>query len=337
MPEIRKRLRFSEMEKCVMTVLITGGAGLIGSDLARSYLKREQRVVIFDIGVNSALEKENPKNLLQVKGDVSNWPEVLNVVKDNAVDTIFHLAARLTVASESNAWSCVNVNAGGTFNVLEAARFFGVKKLLFTSSIGSYGVTADTVVTEETIQRPTNIYGVTKVFSELLGMYYCKKFGLDFRGLRFPQIMGPGVVAEGIGQYNPLLIEAAIMGKPFEAWVPEDTIMPMIYIKDAVKSLEMLADAPETQLKSRIYGVGQIMPAPTANELVQEVKKYYPDAQVTFRPTPDAMKILANIPRYITGDCAEAEWGWKPSYSLELMVRDFIEEFKKQSLSKKSN
>ncbi len=320
-----------------MTILITGGAGLIGSELARTYLSRDQRVVIFDIGMNSVLARENPKNLLQVKGDVSNWPEVLNVVKDNEVDTIFHLAARLTVASESNAWSCVNVNAGGTFNVLEAARLFGVRQLIFTSSIGSYGVTADTVVTEDTIQRPTNIYGVTKVFSELLGMYYYKKFGLDFRGLRFPQIMGPGVVSEGIGQYNPLLIEAAILGKPFEAWVPEDTIMPMIYIKDAVRSLETLADGPEVQLRSRMYGVGQIMPAPTANELLQEVKKYYPDAQVTFRPTPTAMKILETIPRYITGDCAAAEWGWKPSYSLELMVSDFIEEFKKQLLSKQSD
>lgn len=317
-----------------MTVLITGGAGLIGSYLARSYLARNHKVVIFDISLNPILEKENHKNLIQVKGDVSNWPEVLNVIKDNSVETIFHLAARLTVASESNAWSCVNVNAGGTFNVLEASRLFNVKKFIFTSSIGSYGVTADTVVTEETIQRPSNIYGVTKVYSELLGMYYCKKFGLDFRGLRFPQIMGPGVVSEGIGQYNPLLIEAAIEGRPFEAWVPADTIMPMIYIKDAVRSLEMLAEAPEDRMKTRIYGVGQILPAPTAIELVDEVRKHYPGIDISFNPTPAAMKILQSIPRYIKGDRAQSEWGWKPEYSLELMVSDFIDEFKKLSETK---
>jgi threonine 3-dehydrogenase len=315
-----------------MTVLITGGAGLIGSDLARTFLKRGMKVIIFDVVTNGGLKEEDPEKLVQVKGDVSNWPEVLNVVKDNKVETIFHLAARLTVASEANAWACVNVNAVGTFNVLEAARLFGVRKFLFTSSIGSYGVSADTIVTEDTIQRPTNIYGVTKVFGELLGMYYCKKFGLDFRGLRFPQIVGPGVVAEGIGQYNPQLIEAAILGKPFEAWVPEDTVMPMIYLKDAIKSLVMLHDTEQDLLKTRIYGVGQIMPAPTAKELLQEVKRYYPKAQITFRPTPAAMSILENIPRYIEGDRAEEEWGWKPSYSLEEMVGDFIKEFQKQSV-----
>lgn len=316
-----------------MAVLITGGAGLIGSELARTFLKRGEKVVIFDIVVNDALEKEKPERLVQVKGDVSNWPEVLNVVKDYGVGTVFHLAARLTIPSEANAWASVNVNAIGTYNVLEAARIFGVKKFLFTSSIGSYGVTADTVVSEETIQRPTNIYGVTKVFGELLGLYYCKKFGLDFRGLRFPQIVGPGVSSEGIGQYNPQMIEAAVCGKPFEAWVPEDTVMPMIYIRDAINSLVMLHDASEEQLQTRIYGVGQIMPAPTAKELVQEVKKHYPDSQITFHPTQDAMRILEHIPQYIRGDRAEAEWGWKPSYSLEGMVSHFIEEFKKQSAS----
>jgi threonine 3-dehydrogenase len=313
-----------------MPVLITGGAGLIGSDLARTFLSRGVKVVILDISTNKTLQNEIPENLVQIKGDVSNWPEVLETVKKHEIDTIFHLAARLTVASESNPWACVNVNAVGTFNVLEAARLFGVRKFLFTSSIGSYGVTADTVVTEDTIQRPTNIYGVTKVFGELLGQYYCKKFGLDFRGLRFPQIVGPGVVADGIGQYNPKLIEAAILGRPFEAWVPEDTIMPMIYIKDAIDSLLMLHDAQEDRLITRIYGTGQILPAPTAKELVQEVKKHYPHANITFNPTPAAMSILENIPRFIEGDRALKEWGWKPKYSLENMVADFIDEARKQ-------
>ncbi len=312
-----------------MAILITGGAGLIGSEVARAFLKRGEKVIIFDVFVNDSLDKEKLGDLTQIKGDVSNWPEVLNAVKDHNVHTIFHLAAMLTVASEANPWACFNVNGLGTFHALEAARIFGVKKVIFISSIGSYGVTADTVVTEETIQRPTNIYGITKVFGELLGMYYMRKFGIDFRCVRFPQIVGPGAVSEGIGQYCPRMIEAAVLGQPFEAWVPEDTVMPMLYIKDAARSLVMLHDAPEEQLQTRIYGVGQIAPPPTARELADEVKRHYPGAKITFRPEPDAMVILKNIPRQIRGEVAEAEWGWKPSYLLGDMVADFIEEVKK--------
>jgi threonine 3-dehydrogenase len=312
-----------------VAILITGGAGLIGSELARAFLKRGEKVIIFDVFVNDSLGKEKLGDLIQIKRDVSNWPEVLNAVKDHNVHTIFHLAAMLTVASEANPWACFNVNGLGTFHVLEAARLFGVKKVIFISSIGSYGVTADTVVTEETIQRPTNIYGITKVFGELLGMYYLRKFGMDFRCLRFPQIVGPGAVSEGIGQYCPRMIEAAVLGKPFEAWVPEDTVMPMLYIKDAARSLIMLHDAPEEWVQTRIYGVGQITPPPTARELADEVKKHYPGAQISFRPEPNAMVILKNIPRQIRGEVAEAEWGWKLSYSLGEMVADFIEEVKK--------
>jgi threonine 3-dehydrogenase len=311
-----------------MAILITGGAGFTGSELARTFIKRGEEVVIFDVYVNESLDQERSDNVLQIKGDVSNWPQVLNVVKDHSVHAIFHLAAILTVPSEANPWACLKVNALGTFHILEAARLFGVKKVVFTSSIGSYGVTSDTVVTEETIQRPTNIYGVTKVFGELLGLYYFHKFGIDFRGLRFPQVVGPGVISEGIGQYNPKLIEAAVSGEPFEAWVPEDTVMPIMYIKDAVKSLVMLYDAPEERIQTRIYGVGQITPPPTARDLADEVKKHYPGAQISFRPDPNAMVILRNIPSYIRGDCAEKEWGWKPSYSLEQTVTDFIRELK---------
>jgi threonine 3-dehydrogenase len=312
-----------------MAVLITGGGGFTGAYLTKELLNRGEKVVVFDLFLNESFKKITSENFVFVKGDVSNWPVVLNVVKDNKIDAIFHLAAILSVPSEANPWASVNINALGTFYVLEAARLFQVKKVLFTSSIGSYGVSHDTIVTEETVQRPIIMYGVTKVFGELLGLYYSRKFGIDFRGVRFPQLIGPGVASAGIAQYNPLLIEAAIKGEPFNVWAPEDTVMPMMYIKDAVRSLIMLYDAPEEKLFTRMYNVGQIMPPSTAKELVDVVKRYFPEAKITFKPDPDAINILKTIPRIIKGDKAEKEWGWYFSYSLEDMVRDFIEEFNK--------
>lgn len=312
-----------------MAILITGGGGFTGSRLADVFRKRGEQVVIFDIAFDESLKNVKSENLILVKGDIGIWPEVMNVVKSHRVETIFHLAAMLTVPSEANPWASINVNAFGTFYVLEAARLFKVKKVLFTSSIGAYGVSRETVVTNETVQRPINIYGISKVFGELLGLYYHRKFGIDFRGVRLPSLIGPGVRTPGVGQYNPLVIEAAIKGEPFEIWAPEDTVMPLMYIKDAVRSLVMLYDAPEDKIVARMYNAGQITPPPTSRDLVDAIKRFYPDARITFNPDPSVMDILKTIPRVIRSDEAEAEWGWTTSYSLDAMVEDFIEEYKK--------
>ncbi len=311
-----------------MAILITGGAGFIGAQLAREFLKRGEEIVIFDKVIPDSLFASE-KKVTKINGDITNWPEVLNAVQQHRVETVFHLAAILSAVSEANPWASVNINALGTFYVLEAARLFQVKKVLYTSSMGTYTVTQDTIVTEETRQRPTLIYGVTKVFSELLGLYYHRKFGIDFRGIRFPQLIGPNVKTFGFGQYHPWLIEAAIKGEPFDVWTSEDTILPLLYIKDAIRSLILLHDADQRKIITRVYNLGQIMPPPTARDLVQVVKRYYPDAKINFKPDPNAAIGLATIPKIIKGDQAEKEWGWRVTYSLEDTVKDFIEEFKK--------
>jgi threonine 3-dehydrogenase len=311
-----------------MAILITGGAGFIGIDLVKELLGRGEEIVIFDKAIPPGLFA-GEKRVSKIIGDITNWPEVLNVVRQNKVDTIFHLAAILSAVAEGNPWAAININALGTYHVLEAARLFQAPKVIFTSSMGAYGVTQDVIVTEDTVQRPSIIYGVTKVFSELLGLYYHRKFGLDFRGVRFPQLIGPGVKTMGFGQYNPWLIEAAIKGEPFEVWVPEDTVIPLMYIKDVTRSLVMLYDAPEKNLKTRVYNLGQIMPPPTAKDLVEMVKRYYPEARIHYQPDPNAVKVIKTIPRIIQGDQAEKEWGWQIRFSLEATVTDFINEFKK--------
>jgi nucleoside-diphosphate-sugar epimerase len=123
------------------------------------------------------------------------------------------------------------------------------------------------------------------------------------------------------------VIEAAIKGEAFDVWVPEDAIVPMIYIKDGIRSLIMLSDAPQDQIKTRIYNVGQIWPPPTAKDLVDAVKKFYPEARIQFRPDPAIVSILRTIPRVVEGEKAKEEWRWRISYSLEDMVNDFIENY----------
>jgi len=311
-----------------MAILITGGAGFIGKQLAEEFVGRGEHVVVFDKAAPDRLFG-GEKNVSLVEGDITSLHEVLNVVEKYRVDTIFHLAGILSAVSEANPWACIDINAMGTYNVLEAARLFGVSKVIFTSSMGTYTVNKDVVVTEETKQSPTLIYGITKVFGELLGLYYHRKFGIDFRGIRLPQLIGPNVKTFGFGQYNPWLIEAAIKGQPFSVWAPEDTVLPLLYIKDAIRSLIMLRDADKAGLTTRVYNIGQIMPPPTAHDVVSEVKKHYPNARITFDVDPQAEIGLATIPKIITCNEAEKEWGWKVTYSLSDTIADFIHEYKK--------
>jgi threonine 3-dehydrogenase len=221
------------------------------------------------------------------------------------------------------------VNGMGTYHILEAARLFDPKRIILTSSLAVY-VNPDRkveVVTEETPQRPVLIYGITKIFSELLGLYYHKKFGIDVRGIRLPVLIGPNVDSAGFGQYNSEMIEAAILGKPFEVSVPEDTVIPLLYVKDALRSLIMLNKAPEDGLVTRIYNVGQIMPPPSILDLVNAVRRHYPEAKIGFNPDPLTTEVNKNTPREIRCDEARNEWGWSVSYSLDDMVKDFITTF----------
>jgi threonine 3-dehydrogenase len=307
------------------TVLITGGSGFIGLELTKGLVAEGHKVVVFDL-------KSPDERLLSystvryVRGDISNLSQVMNAVRDFRPDAIIHLAALLSAPSEDNPWASISVNAAGTYNILEAARLFDVKRLLLSSSMSVYVNTRSRVevVTEETPQRPSLIYGVTKVYSELLALYYHRKFGLDTRGIRLPVLLGPNVDSPGFGQYNSQIIEAAILGRSLEVNVPPENTIPLLYVKDAVRSLLMLNAASGDGLVTRVYNVGQIMPQPSAMELVNVVRQYYPDVKITFNPDPLATEVGKNTPREIRCDEAQKEWGWYVSYSLEDTIRDFI-------------
>jgi nucleoside-diphosphate-sugar epimerase len=305
-----------------MAILITGGSGFIGSALARTLLEKNYKIILFDI----APPKTEWKGIYFIKGDISNWAEVMNVIKEKKIKYIFHLAAMLSAQCEANPWAAFQVNVLGTYNVLEASRLFNIKKVIFTSSMGVYGKVPTGVVDDETIQRPQILYGVTKVFGELIGLYYHRRFGIDFRGVRFPQLVGPGVKSEGYGQYLPKMIEASLKGVSFEAWVSKETSIPIMYIKDAIRCLLELFEAEEDRIKTRVYCVGQILPSPTARDLLEEIRKHFPNASITFRPDPKAMDVLQSIPTKLDDTNARKEWGWSIRYGLKEMVDDFIKE-----------
>jgi UDP-glucose 4-epimerase len=189
-----------------MNVLVTGGCGFVGLKIAKKLLEKEHLVYLMDIDSKPLAPHPELRKATFIPGNVTCQSHLINALKDNAIKWLVHLAARLSAPSEEDPWATFEVNVRGTFHALEAARICGVERFVFASSLASYGLHLPPVVDDETIQRPIGMYGVTKVFGEQLGTFYRRRFGLDFRSIRFSQLIGPGVKTPGVAQCIPMVI-----------------------------------------------------------------------------------------------------------------------------------
>ena len=314
-----------------MAKLITGGTGFIGVELARMLLDRQEEVVLFDVVPNAARLRGIEGKVKVVLGNLANYSEVFNVVKDYPIEGIYHLGGMLTVPSNINPWASFQSNICGTLHVFEAARLLGIEKVVFASSIATYGLDTTSLIADDTLQRPTTMYGTGKLYCEHLGMFYRNRFSLDFRSVRYPSVIGPGVKTPGVAQYNPWMIEHAALGKPYECFVTEETKCPVMYFKDAAICIDLLYRIPREKIKSLNYNVAGVTPVQTAKELEKVIKKFVPSFQVTYKPDPKVMEFYKNFRVDVYDDSrARKEWRWKSRYpNFEVVVEDFIKEVRK--------
>ncbi|MBI5577938.1 MAG: NAD-dependent epimerase/dehydratase family protein [Deltaproteobacteria bacterium] len=313
-----------------MSVLVTGGTGFIGAQVVRLLLEQgEKGVVVFDINPSTKLLDDVADQVEVVRGDLGNFSHVLNVVKTFRPKVIYHMGGMLSVPSDADPAASFRANAMGTFHVLEAARLLDVVQVLFASTIATYGIDVrEPVVDDYTLQRPQLFYGCTKVFSELLGQFYKRKYDLDFRGVRYPSIVGPGVKTPGIVQYNAWVIEECAKGKPYIMYVKPETRCPVMYFKDSARAIVMLGTAPVEHIKMVNYIIAGPTPAASAQELVDLVRSKVPGARIEFQVDEKRQKIIDGFTKPLDDGVARKEWGWKPEYDPERIVEDFLEEMK---------
>ncbi len=311
-----------------MRVLITGGTGYIGAELARQLVARGDQVVTFGPTSNPGRVADIARDIIIVRGNVAYESEVFNVVKDNRIERIFHLGSMLSLPSNANPQAAFQTNVVGTMNVLEAARLFDVPQVIFTSTIGTFALGAGQVTTDDTLQRPITMYGSTKLYCECVGRFYRTRYGLDFRSVRYPSIIGPGAKVRVVAQYNSWMIEYPTLGKPFACFVTPQTKRPAMYFKDAVRAVSMIADAPADRIVTVNYNVSGLSPTPTAQDIEHEIRKHFPHAVVTYEPDPAVMRYYETAKTDVFDDtCAREEWSWMPQFkSLESVVADFIQE-----------
>jgi len=314
-----------------MAILITGGYGLIGSALARMMVEKGEKVWVFDKFTPPQRFQGIAEAIKTIPGDLANFSKVLEAVKESAPQVIFHLGGMLSLPSNADPQSAYATNVAGTYHVLEAARLFQVPRVIFSSTIATYGLDIQKdVIDDFTLQRPITMYGATKVFGELLGRFYRTKYNLDFRAVRFPAIIGPGAKTAHISIYNAWAVEKAFYNEPYEIFVEPGIRCPILYFKDAARSLALLNSAPPQAIQMICYLIAGIKPMTSAAELEQAIRKHFPNARLTYKPDPLAMAFHGKNQWIKFEDtCAEKEWGWKPEFSLDRMIADFYTELRK--------
>ena len=306
-------------------ILIIGAQGQIGSELTSKLRTRYgvDNVISGDLYPPPRGSKlaDGPNEVM----DITDAASINQVVKDHKIDTIYNLAALLSAVAEQRPQDAWNVGVNGMYNVLEVAR--ENKCAVFTpSSIGSFGPTTPPDNTpQDTIQRPTTIYGVTKVTGELLGDYYFKRFGVDTRGLRYPGIISyvtlPG---GGTTDYAVEIFYEAIKHRKFVCPLPKGAFLDMMYMADALDAAIDVMEADPSKLKHRnSFNVTSMSFDPEI--LANEIKKHMPDFEMIYEVDPVKEAIAATWPNSMDDSAAREEWGWNPKYKLPEMVVDMLE------------
>ena len=308
-----------------MTTLITGGTGFIGAEIARMLIEGGEGPIHVaqrssELGRLSDMADHVELHHL----DLTNPAEIDAVVDSIRPSRIFHFGAILTGPGEQDPQTLLQANAIGFLHIIEAARRVGTEQFIFASSIGTYGrdLGAGAEIDDLTLQRPTSVYGVTKVLGENLGAYYRQKYGLDFRCLRYPAIVGPGVTTWSLAQYTSWMIERPAQGEPFSVWAEPESVVALLWYQDAARAAVELAAAPSDSIRSINYLVNGPRPTPSAGELADAVRRKIPDAQITFEPNDDS-RSLRDI--RLDDRAAREEWGWAPQFDVDAMIDGIIE------------
>ena len=306
-------------------ILITGCFGQIGSELTMRLRKEygTENVIPTDIRrlEGSPILESGHFEIL----DVMDKEKMLEIAKKYEVDTFIHLAALLSAVAEAKPTLAWDLNMGGLVNALEVARELGLK--FFTpSSIGAFGPdTPKDNTPQDTIQRPTTMYGVTKVAGELLCDYYFEKFGVDTRGVRFPGLISYDTVpGGGTTDYAVDIYYEALKNKKYTSFIGEGTYMDMMYMPDAIDAIIKLMKADPSRLKHRnAFNITAMSFEPT--QIAASIRKFIPEFTLDFDIDPIRQGIANSWPNSIDCSAAKEEWDFDPKFDLDLMTKDMLE------------
>ncbi|HEY6036415.1 MAG TPA: SDR family NAD(P)-dependent oxidoreductase [Kofleriaceae bacterium] len=279
------------------TIVVTGGAGFIGSHVVDHFMEAGYRVVVLDnfsTGKRANLARWRDNARLHVSVcDVAHgvFAALAPIVKDHGpVARIIHLAAQVSVVhSVQNPLVDMQINYGGTLHVLEYARAHGVKKVAFASSAAVYGDVEEMPVGEDTPKRPVSPYGIDKYASELALDYYANVHGVATTALRFFNVYGPR--QDPSSPYSGVIsifADRAKAGQPLTIFGDGSQTRDFVYVGDVVRALAAAVADGNARTVANVGTGGEI----TVEELARTVVELCGNRSTIDHAPPRAGEIL---------------------------------------------
>ena len=310
-------------------ILVVGAAGQIGTELVMELRKQygDDHVIAGDIRPAS--------DEIMASGhfapmDITDRMRLEEIIERHEIDTVFQMAALLSGTAEQKPQYAWHLNMTGLLNVLELAREGKIKHVYWPSSIAVFGPTTPKENTPQvTVAEPSTVYGISKLAGERWCEYYHKKFGVDVRSMRYPGIISwkskPG---GGTTDYAVEIYYDAIEKARYTSFLNEGTMLPMMYMDDAIRATIELMQAPAANLSIRSsYNLAGISFAP--EEIAAAIKKQIPDFEISYEP--DFRQAIADSwPSSIDDSRARSDWGWKHEYDLDRMTETMLHHLKEK-------
>ena len=330
-------------------VFITGAGGEVGHGLITA-LSGQERADIVALDLRDLEQELKGQCASTYLADVCERDALDRLLAMYQVKEIYHLAAVLSTRAELAPEVAHQVNVNGTVNILQIAaeqgRMYGEPvKVVFPSSIAVYGFATTPqkkdagAVSEYEHCKPSTMYGCNKLYCEHLGRYYAHSYRqlaqdsvqgddknrgvVDFRCARYPGLISAETVPTGgTSDFVPEMLHAAARGEAYKCFVREDSRIPFMTMPEAIDATLQLAAAPRNELTQIVYNIASF--SPSAGEVAELVKQYFPAADITFVPDLRRQAIIDSWPEALDCSAAENDWGFAPTYTLEQAFEKYL-------------
>jgi nucleoside-diphosphate-sugar epimerase len=310
-------------------IIVIGASGQIGTELTMELRKRYGHANVIASDIKNASDEVMNSGPFEIL-DVTDEKRVREITKQYAIDTVCLLAALLSGTSEKYPRKAWELNINSLLLILDMAKENLIKQIFWPSTIAVFGPTTPKMNTPQiTIMEPSTVYGISKQAGERWCEYYFNRYGVDVRSLRYPGIISYKTEAGGgTTDYAVEIFYAAIQNGKYECFLKENTLLPMMYMEDALRATIDLMEADASKIKIRSsYNLSAISFTP--KELATEIKKYIPNFTISYKPD-FRQQIADSWPASIDDSEARQDWGWKHEYDLPCMTEIMLKEIKKK-------